>query len=52
MIIEKSSNTPRGRDQDQNGGLKHDKSSGGTAMNELRSREIERLCGFAEIRVI
>jgi hypothetical protein len=51
MTMKKSANTPRGRVQDQNGGSKHKNSTGGMAMNELRSQKIQRLCGPAEIRV-
>jgi hypothetical protein len=51
MTMKKSANTPRRRVQGQNGGSKHKKSTGGMAMNELRSQEIRRLCGVAENRV-
>jgi hypothetical protein len=52
MTMRKWANTPRGRVQGQNAGSKHEKSTGGMAMNELRSQEIQRLRSFAEIRVI
>jgi hypothetical protein len=52
MTMRKWANTLRGRVHGQNGGSKQEKSTGGMAMNELRSQEIQRLRSFAEIRVI